>query len=78
MADTRIIKAIETKDHIGAHELVKKSLYGRLGTVLEEKRKEVAHKTWPSVNLTEDAKSNFNASRRQALREKMLKLKAAK
>jgi hypothetical protein len=81
--DTKIIAAIENGNLIEAQGLLTNSLYTRAGAFLEEKKKQVVAKTWgknrAKQNLTEsDSKSIFNAARRKAVREKMLKLRNVK
>jgi hypothetical protein len=79
MAQTNFIQAIENKSLLQAHELLEKTLYRKAGVFLEEKRKQVSAKMWPSKNLTEsDEKTIFKAARRKSLKDKMKQLKIKK
>ena len=79
MTKTLIIEALENKQFLKAHELIEKTLYSKAGLILEEKKKQVAAKSFPGKKLEgKDEKTIFNASRRQALKEKMNKLKQKK
>jgi hypothetical protein len=75
MAQNNIIEAIENKQFLMAHEVIEKSLYRRAGVIIEEKKKQVSAKSFPGKHLTgSDEKTIFNASRRQAFKEKIKKL----
>jgi len=67
-----IIKAIENKQLLVAHELLEKTLYTRAGVLLEEKKKQVAAKVFPIKEA--DEKTIFKADQRKALKEKMKKV----
>jgi len=66
-----VIDAIENKKLLLAHELLEKDLYTRAGLILEEKKKQVAAKTWP--NKEPDEKALLKANKRKALKEKLKK-----
>jgi hypothetical protein len=79
MSQTHIIVALENKEYLAAHELLEKSLYRKTGIILEEKKKQIAAKSYPGkVLLGNDEKTIFNNSRRQAFKEKMKKLNSKK
>jgi hypothetical protein len=74
-----IIEAIEKKQSLYATELLEKSLYNKAGILLEEKKKQVAAKTWPARNITKsDDKAKSKADRRKMLKEKLKKEKVEK
>ena len=75
MSSTNIIESVENKEFLMAHELLEKSLYSKAGILLEEKKKQVAAKSYPGKKIAgNDEKTIFNASRRQAFKDKMKKL----
>ena len=74
MTDTKLITAIESKNHLEAYELLEKTLYRKAGVLLEEKKKVVAAKTWPTIKES-DEKEVLKASRRKSLKEKLKKVK---
>jgi hypothetical protein len=79
MKDTTIVSAVENGNHFQAYELLEKTLYRKAGLFLEEKKKIVAAKTWPTRNLTEsNEKEILKSSRRKALKEKLKKEKVPK
>jgi len=65
-----IIEAIEKKQSLRATELLEKSLYIKAGVLLEEKKKQVAARTWPARNID---KAKSKADRRKMLKEKLKK-----
>jgi hypothetical protein len=73
MANSGIVKSIEEKNLIHAHDLVEKTLYRKAGSLLEEKRKQIAAKYWPAqlTEAVEKDKSKEKAEKRKALKEKL-------
>lgn len=66
-----IIKSIEEKNLIQAHNLLEKTLDNKAGALLNEKRKQVAAKYWPA-NITEAVeKTKAKAERRKEFKEKL-------
>jgi hypothetical protein len=64
---------------VQAHELIEQALYQKAGGVITERKKLLVAKTWGAAGqLKEDAKSIFNKSKRQALKNKMVKAKKDK
>lgn len=64
---------------VQAHELIEQALYQKAGNVITERKKLLVAKTWGGGGqLKEDAKSIFNRSKRQALKNKMVKAKKEK
>jgi hypothetical protein len=77
MANTDIITAVENKDYLRSNELLERSLYQKAGVLLEEKKKQVAARTWAPIDTLPgaDEKAKLNASRRKAFKDKMKHLK---
>ena len=71
-----IVEYIENQNHLKAHELLEQALYTRAGVLLEEKKKQVAAKSFPIKEA--DEKEIFKADKRKALKDKIKKLKAVK
>ena len=79
MKDTKLITAIENQNHLEAYDILEKTLYRKAGIILEEKKKMVSAKTWPTRNLTEsNEKEIIKTSRRKLLKEKLKKSKEPK
>ena len=69
-----IVDAIEHKQSLQATELLEKTLYIKAGVFLEEKKKQVAAKTWPSRNINESSeKLKTKSERRKEFVEKLKK-----
>jgi hypothetical protein len=69
-----IVNAIEHKQSLQATELLEKTLYIKAGVFLEEKKKQVAAKTWPAHNINESSdKLKTKAERRKEFAEKLKK-----
>ena len=74
-----IIDAIERKQSLHATELLENSLAVKAGIILEEKKKQVAAKSWPSRSITEAVdKNKEKAERRKEFIEKVKKKKTEK
>lgn len=69
--NTGVIKFIEEKNLIQAHDLLEKSLDRKAGAMLNEKRKQVAAKYWPATLAEAVDKTKEKAVRRQVLKEKL-------
>lgn len=79
MVYDNIVEALENKNLVEAHELLEKSLYHKVGVILEEKKKQVVAKTFTDKHLSEEDEATiFKASRRKAFKEQMHTLKLNK
>ena len=67
-----IIEAIENKQSLKATELLEKTLYLKVGVLLEEKKKQVSAKTWPPES-EDKKKERTKADRRKDLKFKLKK-----
>jgi hypothetical protein len=75
MPQKNIIEAVENKQFLQVQELTERALYRKAGLILEEQKKKVAAKSYSGKELSgQDEKTIFNASRRQAFKEKIKKL----